>query len=135
MRPQIEAVRALVASATAKPAYTVSVPASPSYPYLIVAPAIGTADEATLEGATGLDLTVTVRAVAATPDAALILADVARAALGQTRAVDLSVAGHRAEIRWVRHEADYLDRDVTLPATGTHPALSVDSYRLVSAPA
>ena len=135
MRAHVEAVRALVASATSKTAYTVSVPASPSYPYLIVAPAIGTADEATLEGADGLDLTVTVRAVAATPDAAMILADEARAALGQAYPVPVTVSGWRAWVSWVRHEADYLDRDETLPATGTHPALSVDSYRLQATPA
>lgn len=131
----MEAVRALVASATGKSAYTLSVPASPVYPYLIVAPAFGAPDEASLEGAHGFDLTVTVRAVATTPDAAMILADAARAALGRSTPVPVAVDGWHAEVSWSRHEADYLDRDVTIPATSTHPALSVDSYRLQATPA
>ncbi len=135
MRAHVEAVRARVAAGTGKPAYLLHVPASPTFPYCIIAPGYGTGDEASLVGSDGLDMTVTVRAVAATADAALILADAARAALGAATPTSLTVTGWVAWLTWLRHEADYLDRGVTIPATATHPAISVDSYRLQAIPA
>lgn len=137
MRAHLEAVRALVASGTGKTAYTLSVPANPSFPYYIVSLAYGRADDRALDGtADGADLDVRVRAVALTPDAALILADLARAALCPSgRPASVTVAGWRAEIRWLRHEADYIDPDEFDRATNTNPALSVDTYRLQATPA
>lgn len=133
----MEAVRALVASGTSRTAYLVSVPHSPTYPYYIVSPSFALPEDGALDGTRAdLDLRIQVKAVALTADAALILADLARAVLfANWRPVPVTVAGYLAQVEWLRHEADYFDPDVFYPASNTNPAISVDAYRLQATPA
>jgi hypothetical protein len=81
-----------------------------------------------------VDITVRVKSVAARPLGAVHVSDQARAALqpgdSPTR---LPLPGRSAVVWRERHEADFVDRDVTL-AGGIHPAVSVDTYRLRSTP-
>lgn len=137
MRAAVDAVRALVASGTSRTAYTVTVPHSPTYPYYIVSPSFAIPEDGALDGTRAdLDLRIMVKAVALTADGALILADLARAVLfANWRPVQVTVTGYRAQVEWLRHEADYIDPDVFYPASNTNPAISVDTYRLQATPA
>lgn len=111
---------------------------TPVLPYLLVEPQNATPFvESTLLYEDGeLDITVRVKAVGASPTSCLIALRQARAQLvaGGRRDV-LSVVGRFVEVEYVRHEADYIDTQTTLPATGNSVCLSIDTYRLTSQPA
>lgn len=134
MRPHLEALRAAVATAGGATAYLGSVSSLPALPYALLEVVAGLPDEAALDGApAGVDITVRVKAVALTPEAAAHLADAIRVGLCPGwRPSRLEVSGWSTDLVWLRHEADYVDRGVTAQATNTHPHLAVDSYALRS---
>ena len=134
MRTHLEALRTAVATAGGAPAYLGSVASLPALPYALLEVVAGLPDEAALDGApAGVDITVRVKAVALTPEAAAHLADTVRVGLCPSlRPSTLSVAGWSTDLVWLRHEADYVDRGVIAPATNTHPAISVDTYAVRS---
>lgn len=82
------------------------------------------------------DALVRVKAVTGTPEGVYTLLDLARDELSPDFASSsLTVAGRKAEIRFVRSEFVDVDQDVTITGTDRHPAVGVDTYRIVSQPA
>lgn len=137
MRAHLDAVTAALNAALTPQAYHGQAPASASYPYLVVELAWSHPGEQLLDGAApDLTLTVNVKGVGLTAASALEMLDLARAVLTPGGyASSLTVTGRVAEVRWLRHEADYIDTQWTDPATNTHPCVSLDAYRVSSTPA
>ena len=133
----LEALKAALAGVAT--VYVVAVSeATPALPYLLIEPGPGASgpDISLCDESANLDLSIRLKAVAASPTAALRVIENAKARLSPLAAwMPLIVAGRNAELRWLRHEADYTDTQVALVATNRLVSLSVDSYRLVSTPA
>ena len=109
---------------------------APAQYVVLSAPGWGSPDEAPLGGASGsLDAVVRVMWVAANSEAALTMADRVRDVLspGPGHRTRLDVADRVAGIAWERAEFVAPDPSVTL-TDGTHPTVSVDSYRVQSEP-
>lgn len=136
MRTHLEALKAAATAAGGAPVYLGSVTALPAVPYALLEVVSGRGEEGALDGApAGIDVTVRVKAVALTPEAAAHLADEIRAGLCPSwRPSRLEVSGWSTDLVWLRHEADYVDRGVVVPSTNTHPHLAVDSYAIRSTP-
>lgn len=131
MRAHVEAVRAAVHT-TGRPAFFGVVPSVQVMPYTVVELAGGLRPEVPVSDVSDdWALTVRVKAVAATPEAALTHSQANRAVLVPDGVVaDLTVPGRRVWVRFDRHEADYLDRDVVPPR-----CVSVDTVTVISTPA
>lgn len=132
MRAELEALRTLVET-LGRDAFLGSAPASTPAPYYLIELASGRRpDDLSLSGETAeWDLTVRVKAVGRTFEQALTHLDAARTVLTPLGAVgDLTVADRGVWVRFVRHEADYTDRDVT-----PNLFVSLDAYTLTSVPA
>jgi len=96
----------------------------------------GTGVEGVLCGPDGsLDTEVRIKAVAGTPEGVSIMLSRVRDLLSPDRAWSrLSVSGRAVQVRFERSEFVTVDIDVTITNTDRHPAVGVDSYRLVSEP-
>lgn len=132
MRAELEAMKTLVGS-LGRTAYLGSAPASTAAPYYLIELASGRRpDDSPLSDETSAwDLTVRVKAVGKTFEQALTHLDAARMVLTPLGVIgDLDVDVRRAWVRFVRHEADYEDRDVS-----PSKFVSLDTYTLVSVPA
>lgn len=135
MREHIQAVVDALTGALAPPVHF-GVATSTALPWVVVETGYATeVEELPLCGTrTDLDLEVRVKSVAGLPSGALLVGDQARAVLMTGgRPTPLVVTGRIARTTWVRHETDYIDRDVTM-AGGVNPAVSVDTYRIQSTP-
>lgn len=132
MRAHLKAVRDLLGAN----AYLTHAPLSATLPFYVVELVGWDRGEVPVSATSSdLDLTFRVKAAGATPDAAMNRADAARTLLVPNGVHGgLTVPGRSVTVQFLRHEADYVDRDTTLPGTNTHTAVSVDSYRLVSTP-
>ena len=110
----------------------------PAVPYVVLsAPAWSGTDEVAVSD-TGevLDTDVRFTAVAGTPDGVLIILNRLRSVLSPDSGWrDVAVADRVAQVRYIRSEFVSVDRDVTITGTNRHPAVGVDTYRLVSQPA
>lgn len=129
MKELLDAIAALLAD---QPAHVLSAPSPVVYPYRLVWPSVGTpGPDAPLSGARGhVTGLVGVTSVGETPGAVVILADLARAALGEQEAVPLAVAGWEAQIQWGAFGTARQDEQVLIPDTATHPHIYVDLFRL-----
>lgn len=140
MKAHIDALRARITTATGYVTHYVQAPDTPTFPYVLVwGPSWNAGDEPVLCGANeDLNALVGLTAVAGTPDGVLIMHDAIRGALCPAgRMSELTVAGRSA---WIVLQPGYgqsvqVDREVTIPATGGHPAFGVEMYRLRSTPA
>lgn len=82
-----------------------------------------------------LDTDIRVTAAAGTPEGAAIMLTRIRALLSpDLRWARVPMPGRRLELKFSRSEFLAVDRDLTVPGTGLHPAFGVDTYRLVSEP-
>lgn len=134
MRAELEAMRVKVAT-LGRSAYLGAVPAGTTPPaayYLIELASGARPDDLPLSDATSAwDLSVRVKSVGVTPEQALTYLDAARVLLvPRGRVGQLVVTGRGVVLVFERHEADYIDRDVT-----PHKAISLDTYLLSSVPA
>ena len=129
-----QAVKALIP--TTSPAFTVhlfDVPASPTFPYVVLWADPGRHYSETLDS-TPHDLLLNVRAtcVGATGESCLVVLDAVRAALNRKSPV---VAGRKVhELVQSPLSGVQPDKSVTITATGTHPVFAVDEYELRSEP-
>lgn len=118
--------------------FLVEAPGDPKLPYLLIEPVSWAGWEQAVCGRQDhLDVQVRVKAVAALPGVAMDRLTRAQGVLSPDGLPErLPVEGRDAWTSWVRHEADYFDQQVIVPGSNnTHLALSVDTYRLASAPA
>lgn len=134
MRAELEALRVKVAT-LGRPAYLGAVLAGTTPPqayYLIELASGARPDDLPLSEATSAwDLSVRVKSVGVTPEQAITYLDAARTLLvPRGRVGQLVVTGRGVALVFERHEADYIDRDVT-----PHKAISLDTYSLSSVPA
>jgi hypothetical protein len=109
---------------------------SPTLPYVLLWTSNGTApveDSVATRG--DFEAVLGLTSVAGTPDGVLIVQDAARAALASFAAGSTAVAGHIVWLTLEDSRAVQIDTDVTVTATGKHPAYGVDMYRLTSTPA
>lgn len=117
-------------------AYLLDATGATSWPYVVISPGYAGDPERPLADATSVvhgDIRVTVAGLSAASTVGL--AQAVRDELSPSLSWgDLAVAGRAARLRWVRTELTEVDRDVTIPSTGTHPIFRVDTYRLVSDP-
>lgn len=134
MRSTLNAVKARL---TNVPAHVLTAPANSSPAYYVLEP-VPAGDLDIDRRLAAADPSVTfemrVKSVAATGDGALLLAAAAKAELSPDGApTPVVLAGRHVEISWVRFEAAYVDRDITI--TTGHPALAVETYLVSSQPA
>src|SRR5665647_585596 len=116
-------------------AYLGAVPAGTTPPaaYYLIELATGArpADLPLSEATSAWDLAVRVKSVGVTPEQVITYLDAARTLLvPRGRVGQLVVTGRGVTLVFERHEADYIDRDVT-----PHKAISLDTYSLSSVPA
>jgi hypothetical protein len=136
MRAHVEALK--VALATLYPVHLIDASGVTSFPYLLLWGSF-----ATPGGEVGLHDAQTdivdlfgVTSVAATPEGVLTVRQRVRGVLTPGgRPGRLNVAGHAVWVRLEDSRPIDVDRDVTIPTTGRHPAFGVDMYRLTSTPA
>lgn len=133
MRAEVAGVKTLL-SPYNHPVYFGDVPGAPTYPYVLLWGSGGLMRADEVDGAQDdLNDILGVTTVAANPDACLIANDRVRSyLLGKT---PTATGRHVQPLRLHDSRPIDLDRDVTLPATNTHPAFAVDLYRLISEPA
>lgn len=134
MRAELEALRLKVAT-LGRSAFLGAVPAGTTPPaaYYLIELASGArpADLPLSDATSAWDLSVRVKSVGVTPDQVITYLDAARALLvPRGRVAPLVVTGRGVTLVFERHEADYIDRDVT-PARW----ISLDTYTLSSVPA
>lgn len=134
MRAELEAMRVKVAT-LGRSAYLGAVPAGTTPPaaYYLIELASGArpADLPLSEATSAWDLSVRVKSVGVTPEQVITYLDAARVLLvPRGRVGQLVVTDRGVALVFERHEADYIDRDVT-----PHKAISLDTYLLSSVPA
>jgi len=134
VRAELEALRLKVAT-LGRSAFLGAVPAGTTRPaayYLIELASGARPDDLPLSDATSAwDLAVRVKSVGVTPEQVINYLDDARDLLvPRGRVAQLVVTGRGVTLVFERHEADYIDRDVT-----PHKAISLDTYSLSSVPA
>lgn len=116
--------------------YLLDATGAQTWPYVILSPGYAGDLERPLADATTTvhgDIRVTVAGT--TADSTLGLSKAVRDELSPSLTWGaLTVTGRSAHLRWLRTELTEVDRDVTVPTTGTHPIFTVDSYALVSNP-
>lgn len=131
MRAHLAALAAVITTATGRPVHHLTVTGPATHPYVLVEAGWGAPDPGDLDGTTvAATWDVRVKAVGLTAEQAMSVADTCRAALGGGATVPLTVPGRVAAVTWARHEADYVDTDIRIPPTNTHPCVSVDTYRI-----
>lgn len=82
-----------------------------------------------------LDTEFRVKAVAGTTSGAAIMLNRLRALLSpQLGPTQIPMAGRAVTVVFVRGEFIDVDQSTTIASTGRHPAVGVDTYRLVSQP-
>lgn len=128
MKTLIESLKGRVKAETGTAAYFVSVPESPSYPYVLLWTSTGALEQNTLGGDADLADRLGVTMVDTTANNVLVLASRVRAALtGFTPDSDFWL------MEWFRDPYDSrpveYDRDVAIPGHG-YPHWAVDMYRL-----
>lgn len=129
MADHLRAIRAKMPSGTPVDIFAPDPGRQP--PFLsLEAPPWGDDPDSPLTDCQAIQVDVRVRACAGTPEGVAILLDQARASIPGL----LTVPGRRAEVAWERSEFIAPDRDSTIPATGRHPAVGVDTYSLTSQP-
>lgn len=131
IREHYEAVKALIPNTFT--VHLFDVPASPSFPYVVLWGDPGQHYSETLDS-TPHDVLLSVRAtcVGANYASCLIVLDAVRAALNRKAPV---VAGRKVhEMVQSPLSGVQPDLSVTLPNTGTHPVFAVDEYELRSEP-
>jgi hypothetical protein len=134
MRAELETLRVKVAT-LGRSAFLGSVPAGtmPPAAYYLIEMANGARpDDLPLSEATSAwDLTIRLKSVGLTFEQAIMYLDAARDLLVPLgRVGQLAVPGRGMYLVFVRHEADYLDRDVN-----PHKSISLDTFALSSVPA
>ena len=134
IREHFDAVRALIPSTVR--VYPWGVPEAPSYPYVVIWGGLGDESSGGPDGESLDDvadvLSLRVRATYAglTGDSVLIVARNVRAALNRKTP---TVTGWRTNpLRQSTLMDVQVDRDVTIPGSGTHPLFAVDEFALVS---
>jgi hypothetical protein len=136
MRDELDALTAAIKTATGRDAHLIDVPADAGTRYTLLEPrGWARMDDIPLSGGSqSEDAPVRIKAVSTTPSGAITDLEAVRDALfldGTTGT--LTVTGHVVDVRFVRHEADYVE-DLTIAATNMRLAVSVDTIRLVSVP-
>jgi len=134
IREHYDAVRALIPSTVR--VYAWGVPEAPSYPYVVIWGDLGDESSGGPDGESLDDvadvLSLRVRATYAglTGDSVLIVARNVRAALNRKTP---AVTGWRTNpLRQSTLMDVQVDRDVTIPGSGTHPLYAVDEFALTS---
>lgn len=104
--------------------------------YVLTSPSFSPSDEAAVSSTTeALDFELRVKAVTGTPAGVFTMLRLAREELSPLlRSSRLVVAGRAATIRFRRSEFVDVDDSTTLTGTNRHPAIGVESYRIVSQP-
>lgn len=132
MRAHIAAVEALL-TPLGWATYYVDVPETPATAYILLWGSSGLpSSEQPLRGPVDLTDGLGVTCVAATPYGVLSMRTAVRGVLDEAHPV---VAGRVVTLSLWDSRDTQVDRDVTLPDTGRHPAFGVDVYRLMSVPA
>jgi hypothetical protein len=109
---------------------------APTLPYVLVWTGSGAPPiEDSVSPVGDFEASFGVTSVAGTPDGVLIVQAAARAALASFASGSTAVAGRVVWLTLEDSRAVQVDTDVTVTATGKHPAYGVDAYRLVSTPA
>lgn len=135
MRAHITAIGAALTSASLK-SYFVEAPSQPNIPYVLLWTGSGSPPvEDSIATRGDFEATLGLTSVAGTPEGALIVQAAARAALAPFASGSTAVAGRIAWLTLEDSRAVQVDTDVTVTATGKHPAYGVDIYRLRSTPA
>lgn len=138
MLEHLKAIRTrLVGLNAAYRGFVVTADSNTAPPYWIIeAPGLDIGEDVSIDAEqAGIDSDFRVKAVAGTSDGVFNMLDEARAILSPNLApAPLTVAGRRAETRWVRSEFVDVDDSITL-TNGRHPAFGVDTYHLSSEPA
>ena len=134
IREHYDAVRALLPSTVR--VYAWGVPEAPSYPYVVIWGDLGDESSGGPDGESLDDvadvLSLRIRATYAglTGDSVLIVARNVRAALNRKTP---TVTGWRTNpLRQSTLMDVQVDRDVTIPGSGTHPLFAVDEFALTS---
>jgi hypothetical protein len=134
IREHYVAVRAILPGAVR--VYPWGVPDAPTYPYVVIWGDLGDESSGGPDGDSLEDvpdvLSLRIRATYAglTGDSVLIVARNVRAALSRKTP---TVTGWRANpLRQSTLMDVQVDRDVTIPGSGTHPLFAVDEFALVS---
>lgn len=134
IREHYDAVRALIPGTVR--VYAWGVPEAPSYPYVVIWGDLGDESSGGPDGDSLEDvpdvLSLRIRATYAglTGDSVLIVARNVRAALNRKTP---TVTGWQANpLRQSTLMDVQVDRDVTIPGSGTHPLFAVDEFALVS---
>lgn len=128
MKTLIGSIKARISAETGATAYFVSVPESPSYPYVLLWTSAGSLEQNTLGGDKDLADRLGVTMVDTTANNVLVLAPRVRAAL-----VGFTPASDTWAMEWLREPYDSrpieYDRDVNIPGRG-YPHFGVDMYYL-----
>lgn len=128
MKLLIDSLKDRVKAETGVTAYFVSVPESPSYPYVLLWTSSGSLEQNTLGGDADLADRLGVTMVHTTANNVLVLASRVRAAL-----VGFTPVSATWLMEWFRDPYDSrpveYDRDVPIPGHG-YPHWAVDMYRL-----
>lgn len=142
MRAELEALRDALDAVSSRPAFLVAVPSDkptgwvvswPPVAYYLVEPVgAGRPEDQPIGGdLAAWSALVRIKAVGITPEQVMTHLDAAREALCPNgRPGSLTVSGRGVSVVFVRHEADFVDRDVS-----PHKFLSVDAVRVESVPA
>lgn len=135
MKGTIAAIRAALTAASLSN-YFADAGTAPVYPYVLLWTGSGTAPvEDSVASRGDFEASLGVTSVAGSPDGVLIVQAAARAALASFATGSTVVAGRIVWLTLQDSRAVQIDRDVTVTATGKHPAYGVDVYRLHSTPA
>lgn len=134
MRTHLEAIKARLTDTA--PTFLVWAVGESRY-FVLTSPAWDPSREVPVCGATqSLDTEVRVKAVTGTPEGVLTMLDLVRDELSPgLRSTPLVVAGRSATVKFVRSEFVDVDDSTVITGTDRHPAVGVDTYRIVSEPA
>jgi hypothetical protein len=135
VRSHLAAIRAALTAADLSN-YFADAGTAPVLPYVLVWTGSGAPPvEDSISPLGDFEASFGVTSVAGTPEGVLIVQAAARAALASFAAGSTAVAGRVVWLTLEDSRAVLIDTDVTVTATGKHPAYGVDMYRLVSTPA
>ena len=106
------------------------------WPYILLAPGYASPGEVPLASAqVALEGDIRVTIAGTTPESVLGLrAAVLDVLSPQGLPTVFTIPDRHATLQWLRHEMTEVDRDVTVPATDTHPIYTVDTFHLISQP-
>lgn len=135
MRAELKAVKAALEAAGTTTYIGWSDRVSPPY-FVLTGPGWDAHELALSDDKDTLDAEFRVKAVGGNADAVYALLAKARGVLSPGFAeAPLTVTGRVARTKWVRSEFVDIDDSVTITDSNQHPAVGVDSYRVVSQPA